>query len=457
MPEYEWLVAGGEVVRGDGVLRADVAVSGGQIAAVEEEIPRGRAAQVVDATGMQVFPGFIDAHNHPYYADDLEGFSLSAAAGGVTTLVPFAGHRTPATGHSDDAVDVVDRFLGDAGQRSYLDFGVHAIVGAQDRPDHAVPALLERGVRSLKVFLAFPGRRMVGDDYALALMEVLAPRGGLCMVHCENGTAIDHLERRLTREGRTGSDAYADSRPAELESEAVARALALAQVAGCDCYIVHLSAARSLDEVAVARAYARSAVYVETCPHYLLLDRHQQAELGALAKISPPMRDRHDVDALWNAVRDGRVDVVASDCSDQTRDGKSGAVSSFFDAPFGIPGVEQLVGLVYDEAQQRRDVALTTLARVLAETPARIFGLCGKGRIEPGADADLVVVDPRLRWTVRTEEQHGRSDYSIYQGRSLVGRPVTSMQRGRLVLRDGTVHVRPGDGRFLPATTEESR
>jgi dihydropyrimidinase len=446
----DWLIQGGQIVESGRVRRADVGVAGGKIVEIADRVDPQGAKNVLDAAGLLVFPGIIDAHNHAYYDDDIETYSLSAAHGGITSLVSFAGRPWGSAGGSHSAVDIVDDFVADGEARSYLDFGVQAILSPDDIPA-AVPGLFERGVAAYKVFMAFPGNRMVEDGKILELMEHVAAIGGLCMVHCENGHATHHLEQRLRREGRISAADYVDSRPPQLETEAVHRALALAEIAGCDCYIVHVSAAASMEVIDAFRAHGGPRRYAETCPHYLLFDRHDQERLGSLAKISPPMREADDVEGLWQALSNGSVDVVASDCSGQTLATKSRGGSNFFDAAFGLPGVEQLFPVIYDEAVNKRGLDPSALSRAFCERPAKIFGLTGKGRLERGYDGDLVLFDPDARWTVRASEQHGNSDYTIYEGRELRGRAVFSLLRGKPLLQDGEVRVDAGAGRFLRA------
>jgi dihydropyrimidinase len=455
MATYDWVIHGGDVVSGDGVKRADVAIADGVVAAVEPDIDRGRAGHAYNAQGKLVFPGLIDAHNHPYFQDDIEAFTLSAAHGGITTLIPFAGRPWGSHGQDSDLTQMVEEFIVDGGKRSYLDFGVHVILSGGDDVAEVVPDLLGRGVTSYKVFMAFPHNRMLTDDRILDLMERLATAGGLCMVHCENGMAIEHLERRFIREGRTTPADYVRSRPPQLESEAVYRALALAEVAGCNCYIVHVSAAESMAVIERFRERPGPRRLAETSPHYLVLDRHDQERLGGQAKISPPMREPEDRESLWDYVRRGVVDVIASDCSGQTCLVKEQGEPNIFDVPFGIPGVEQLFPLVFDEGVNRRQIPLQTLARVFAENPADLFGIGDrKGRLQPGKDADLVIFDPGQSWTVHAADQLGNSDYSLYEGRALLGKAVMTMQRGQVVMRDGAVLARRGSGRFLEGRLE---
>lgn len=449
---HDLLIRGGLVVSGDGVRRADVAISDGVVAEVAPRLDPAGARETFDASHRYVFPGVIDAHNHPYYADDIGAFSQAAAAGGVTTLVPFAGRRWHTGDDRQSLTDTVARFIADGQRTSCLDFGAHAIVSPGDDPEVCVPELIGLGVTSFKVFTAFPGVRMLDDGAILALMRQLAGLGALCMVHCENGHAIAHLEARARATGRVGPADYGPSRPALLEAEAVYRSLALAEVAGCDCYIVHVSAARSLDVLREFRSRPGPARYAETCPHYLFLDEEDQRRIGGPAKISPPVRSAADRTELWRALREGVVDVVASDASGQTRAGKKPDESNFFDVPFGLPGVEQMLPLTVDGALHRHNVGLPMLARLFCENPADIFGLATrKGRLAPGLDGDLVVYDPFEPWQVRAADQHGNSDYSVYEGRGVLGRPVLTVQRGRTIMRDGVLLGTPGAGTFLTA------
>jgi dihydropyrimidinase len=454
MATYDWVIEGGDVVSGSGVHAADVAISDGVVAAVEPHIDPGTARDSYDARGKLVFPGLIDAHNHPYYQDDIEAFSLSAARGGVTTLIPFAGRPWASHRQASNVTQMVEEFIADGRKRSHLDFGVHVILSGGDDVDEVVPELLGHGITSYKVFMAFPGNRMLTDDHILEVMEMLGASGGLCMVHCENGMAIEHLEQRFIKEGRTTPADYVRSRPPQLESEAVYRALALAEVAGCDCYIVHVSAAESMSVVKHFRERPGPRRLAETSPHYLLLDHYDLERLGGRAKISPPMREPGDKDDLWEHLRDGVVDVIASDCSGQTCIVKEQGEPNIFEVPFGIPGVEQLFPLVFDEGVHRRQLSLQTLARVFAENPADIFGIGDrKGRLQPGKDGDVVVFDPGYAWTVHGADQFGNSDYSLYEGRALVGKAVMTMQRGSVVMRDGEVVASAGAGRFLAGHT----
>lgn len=445
---------------------ADVGITGGRVAAIAPGLSGQASGQLIDCGGRLLLPGFIDAHNHPYYEEDIQQFSASAAAGGITTLLSFAGMsgRTvnPAATAAAAAtaqrgpgtVDTARDFIDYARDTSCLDVGVHAILTAADVDGmRTIPALRELGVRSFKLFMAFPGTRMVDDGRLLHAMQQIAALDGLCMVHCENGSAIARLESALQADGRRGMQDYIDSRPPELEAEAINRAITLAGIARCPLYVVHVSTARGLDFIRQARDSGGPPVYAETSPHFLLLTAADQLALGSRAKISPPMRSGEDVGALWAGIRDGVIDVIASDASGQCLPAKQAAGPDAFAAPFGLPGVTEMAPLVLDEAS-RRGVPVQRVLDCLTAGPAQIFGIGDrKGSLQVGGDADLVLYDQQERWEVpEIPRPGGVTDYSLYAGRAVTGRPVMSFSRGDTLLAAPGAPVRVAPHRYLRRT-----
>ncbi len=452
MPQTaDLLITGGEIVSSRGRQRADVAVRDGLIAEVAPDLSAWRAERRHDATGHYVLPGLFDAHNHPYYDENLEQFSLAAAHGGITTLIPFvSGSRIGTDAVPEGIVGAAERFLEEVRTWSYLDCGGHAILSPDDDVEAALPALWDLGFSSYKVFLAFPGSRMLTDDQVFVAMCRIARAGGVCMIHCENGPVTDLLECQLRADGRVAGDDYLRSRPAQLEEEAVYRALSLAAIAQCPAYIVHISSQESLRIVEAFRQRGGPPIFAETCLHYLRITGQEQVKLGPRAKISPPCRSTEDRDGIWRHVLAGNVDVIATDASGQLLAKKEAAGSDYLSAPYGIPGVEEFFRVLIATAEDRGVDALPIVARTMAEEPARIFGLgARKGSIEVGKDADLTVFDPDADWTIRADSHHGRSDYSLYEGVSGKGSITWTYQRGRPVLADGTVVANPGDAVFL--------
>lgn len=425
----------------------DVSIAGETIDAIGHDLRPPAGATVIDASGCLVLPGIIDAHNHPVYGDRLETMSRSAIAGGITTLLSFFA----ATAEGAAPVKQLGAFIAEAERTAIADFGIHLSVNEAIVPERDVPAAMSRGVSSFKQFMTHPRRQaMRNDDQILAFLELCAAEGALAMIHCENAAIVDRLRTRFEAQGRRGPRDYAASRPNVSESEAVYRACALAEVAGAPLYVVHLSARESIEALRWHRARAHTPLYAETTSHYLVLTEDDLDRLGGLAKISPPLRSALDRDALWAAVGEGTIDTISTDGSGQTIAGKASGAGDFFQIAFGIPGVQQLLLLAYDEGVARRGLPVERLVEVLCERPARIFGLFPrKGTLAPGSDADLVVFDPRRPLTIAAADERGNSDYSLYEGRVCAGSPRVVIGRGEVLLRDGEITATPGRARFL--------
>lgn len=440
--QYDLLLAGGTVVTGSGVRRADVGVRGETVIAVEANLPRAGASEVVDATGKYIFPGIIDVHVHPVYLDDVEASSRVAAYGGTTTLLHFAYARP-----GDSLLQKVEEMLKDAAARSRLDFGLHGGMFEAPRQVPEIPAVMELGVRTFKFFLTYLKQGWYTDDYQLIkAMDILAERGGMAIVHCENGGAIDYLEDKYLKGPNASAKFFNASRPAALEEEGVFRTIRLAEVVGCKVYIPHVTAGRVLRHIRLAREEGLT-VFAETCPQYLSLTQDIIERRGALAKIGPPIRSFEDSEALWGGLRDGTLSVVASDHAPKAKD----LNGDFLAQGFGSPQVETLLPVTYDSGVNRGHIGVVRLVQVLCENPARIFGLYPhKGTIAVGSDADLVVFDPAREFAIRAGNQHSNAGYTLYEGRTVLGWPEMSFQRGKRVLWQGEIVAQPGQGRFLP-------
>ena len=440
--QYDLLLTGGILVTGEGMRRADVGVRGETIAAVAPDLPREDAREVVDVSGRYVFPGVIDVHVHPVYLDTVADCSRVAAYGGTTTVLHYAYART-----GDHLLQKVEEMLADGLAHSVLDFGLHGGMFEASRQLADVPAVCELGVRTFKFFMPYIREGWTTDDYHLVKgMDLLAGLGGMAMVHAENGGAIDYLEDKYLT-GPGASAAYFNTtRPAAMEEEAVFRAIRMAEVTGCPLYIPHNTTGRALRHIRDARE-AGLPVYGETCPQYLTLTEEVIAERGALAKIGPPIRTAEDRAALWQALADGTLQTVASDHAPKRKD----VNGDFLTQPFGSPQIETVLPLVYDGGVNSGQISVVRLVQVLCENPARIFGLYPrKGTVAVGSDADLVVFDPTRAFTIRAENQHSNAGYTLYEGRTVLGWPEMSFQRGRRVLWQGEVVAEAGRAQFLP-------
>ena len=449
---FDMAILGGTVVWGQGSATVDIGIIDGKIDVIAQNIPKESAARVIAASGKLVLPGVIDAHCHPVYDDDVEGTSISAAHGGVTTMIPFIGPN-PAWGlPATNLADTVKPFIEKGETESVIDFGIHGVVIGHDDVVPQIPSLVEMGVISIKFFMAYKKRgMMLDDDGILRVMDALAANGAIAMVHAENGAAIDYLTDKFSAAPPVGNDVFIKVHRDLLEAESIFRAVALAESVGCPLYIPHVAVKEGLEVLRPVMNDLPIPLFLETCPHYLLLTNDEVLKRGPLAKIGPPIRERHDNDALWEGVKDGMIGVIGTDHASIHQEKKFDC-NHILDAKFGAPGIEYLLTATYSEGVRKNRISLGRMVEVLCENPAKIFGLYPrKGAIIPGADADLVVFDPDMPKVCSAETQHGKSDYCLYEGMETVGAPVVVTQRGKILVENDNLVGKPGDGKYIPA------
>jgi len=443
------VVAGGTVVTPTGPITGDVAVRRGRIQAIGADLPRDQA-EVIDASGLLVLPGAVDVHTHLRLEDEahprrFHQDTLAAARGGTTTVVTF---NNPGTGISEagsrSLLRGLEEFRARTADRSAVDYALSAVItGQQDDPIHELPALIEAGVPTFKAFMVYDFR--LPDDQLEAAMRTAAAHGGMLQVHCEAPEIIDPLVEDAIGRHQVTARHHARTRPPSAEALATRRAIEMARRAGAPLYIVHLSCAEALDEVADAKSRGEP-VYAETCPHYLTLTDalYSDPDEAEVIKrvISPPLRSQADVDALWVGLRDGILDVVASDhVPDRLDTEKLVPAPPFPKISNGAPGVETMLSVIYSEGVAGRRIGVERLVEVLSATPARLFGLPTKGAIEVGRDADLVLFAPDERRTIRQTDLSHSSDFTPYEDLPVVGEIREVLVRGR--------RVGDAPGRFL--------
>jgi dihydropyrimidinase len=457
------LIRGGLVITAADETYADVLIEDGRIAALaarDSAAAAGWTAEtVIDATDRYVIPGGVDVHTHmemPFggttASDTFETGTRAAAWGGTTTIVDFA-----IQGIGQSLRAGLDAWHAKADGRCAVDYGFHMIVSdVGEQVLKEMDILVEEGVTSFKMFMAYPGVFYSDDGKILQAMQRASGNGGLIMMHAENGIAIDVLVRQALAAGKTDPRYHGEVRHALLEAEATHRAIQLARVAGSPLYVVHVSAEQAVAELAAARDQGLP-VFGETCPQYLFLSTDNLAEPGfegAKYVCSTPLRPADHQAALWRGLRTDDLQVVSTDhCPFCFTGQKDMGVGDFSKIPNGLPGVENRMDLLHqavlDGHLTRRRWIETACA-----TPARMFGLYPrKGTIAPGADADVVVYDPHAEQVVSAQTHHMNVDYSAYEGRRLTGRVETVLSRGVPVVRDRAYVGQAGHGRYVPRGT----
>lgn len=447
------LIRGGRLVTAVDSYEASVLVRDGRIAAIGRAVDAADA-DVYDACGKLIMPGVVDAHVHVglnlggHVSSGFADTTREAAFGGVTTILTYA---TPRKGQT--LTEAVEERKEEATGHCFTDFGLHgAIVNWADRDDDEVPDLIESGVPSFKLYTTYSAAGLMSDEEQLYRALLLAGRhGGLIEAHCENEWMIESKVRRLVEEGRLSPADHAASRPSYAEADAVGGVLRAAYDAGAPVYIVHVSTEEAVEAICEA-AEIGVEVYAETCPHFLLLDESKLAGPdGQRFATCPPLRPRTHADALWEALEDGLIQVVATDHAEFLAGDKDAGAEDFREIPMGLPGVGTLLPLMWHFGVCRGALTENELVDRLSTQPAEIFGLHPtKGELAPGGDADIVVFDPGLAVRIEPGALHGHADYSPYDGWEVTGWPVSTMVRGRWVVRDRRL-VGDGDlGTFVP-------
>ena len=449
------VIRNGTVVNADKTFAADVRIDGQII----REVGPGLAAAndtVMDASGMLLLPGGIDAHTHldmPFggttSSDDFETGTRAAAFGGTTTLVDFAIQA-----RGTKMRDALDQWWKKADGKACIDYGLHMIVtdlggaGLEDMDD-----MVREGVASFKLFMAYPNVLMVDDATIFKALQRTSKNGALICMHAENGSVIDVIVAQALAEGKTAPIYHALTRPAKAEAEAVNRAIALAEIAGVPIYIVHLSSEEALNQVREARDRGLPA-FAETCPQYLLLTMEELERPnfeGAKYVFTPPLREKKDPPRLWEGLKHDHLQVVSTDhCPFCFEDQKVLGKNDFTKIPNGGPGVENRLQLIYHYGVNQGKLSLNRFVELTSTAPARIFGMYPKkGVIAPGSDADIVIWDPNVEYTISAKTHHMRVDYSMFEGYTVKGNARKVIARGEVIVDGNRFLGKPGRGSFL--------
>ena len=465
---YDLLIKNGTVVNSDMIFTADVAVSGGKIVAVGQDLNRSQeagavpAARVVDAAGKLVIPGGVDTHVHltldlggdTISSDDFFTGTQAAAYGGTTTVVPFIH---PEVGEGPQAG--FERRQKEAAGNVVVDYAWHMNIGplafegeyrGRDGLRRYVRESLELGIPTYKLYMAYGYQ--LSDVQLYEAIEAVGTAGGLSVVHAENFDLISMLVQRAVEAGETHPRWHEKTRPAEFEAEAAAKVIAIAQHLGAPMEIFHIGTDMVVEELRQARRTG-AAVYGETCPQYLFLNTDALERPGieaAYAVCAPPVRPEAERQAMWAAIAADDLQIVATDHCPFTHELKArGLADGFNKIPGGVPSMEMRMAALYSGGVAAGHFSASRWVELCSTFPARLHGFESKGAIAPGYDADIVLFDPQAEWTVRAEELHENCSWTPYEGLELKGRVDSTFVRGEAVVEKGEFVGRRGSGRFV--------
>lgn len=453
------LIKNGEIVTATERYVADILVENETISAIGQNLTAPTDAEVIDATGKYIFPGFIDPHTHIYlpfmgtYSKDTYTTGTQAALiGGTTTIFDMV---CPSRAMS--AKEGFDTWNAQSAGKACCDYSYHMGVTRFDADTPAqLRAIVAAGVSSFKIFLAYKGAFGVDDAELYATLKLAKELGVIVTAHCENETLVFERQKELLAAGKTDPAQHHESRPPLVEAEGVHHLMTFAELTGASIYIVHLSCEEALRHAVAARLRGVD-VSVETLIQYLLIDK-TYAELptfeAAKFVMSPPLRDARNQPVLWNALRTGLIQTVATDHAPfDFKTQKPMGAADFTKIPNGIPALEDRVNLLYTYGVKTGRIDLHTFVNVASTQAAKLFGLFPrKGAIQPGSDADLVIYDPAYRGKISAATQTMNVDYSGFEGWPIEGRPAIVTVRGQVAVRDGKFIGTVGRGQFLQRT-----
>jgi dihydropyrimidinase len=453
------LIKNGRVVTASDNFVGDVFIENEKIAEIGTNLNRS-TDKVIDAADKLVIPGGIDVHTHLdvplgniFSSDDFKTGTIAAAFGGTTTIIDFP---TQTKGHSLHTA--LKTWQSKANGKAVIDFGFHLIItDVNDSVLDEMDLLVSEGISSFKLFMAYPGALMLDDADILKVMQRSKKNGALIMMHAEKGTEIAKLTRSALQSGNTEPIYHALTRPSSLEGEATNRTIALAEVAGVPCYIVHVTCNDALDAIIKARQKGLP-VFGETCPHYLLLseDDLRKANFeGAKFVLSPPLRPREHQKKLWDGLKANDLQILATDhCPFNFKGDKELGLHDFTKIPNGAPGIENRLQLSYEFGVNQGRFSLNKWVELNSINPAKIFGMYPKkGQLAVGSDADIVIWNPDSEHTISARTHHMRVDYNMFEGIKVKGNAETVISRGEVIVQENVFIGNPGRGRFIKRQT----
>lgn len=448
------MIKGGIIVTSSGAFTGDIRIKDGKIFEIGRNLSAGDE-KVIEAGGRYVLPGGVDVHTHmdldvgiARSVDDFYTGTVAAACGGTTTIVDHMafGPKGCPLGHQ------VEEYHRLADGKAVVDYGFHGVMQHTDENTFSeMEELFQEGITSFKGYLTYDYK--LDDAQIYELMVKMKELGGMPAFHAENHDVITFLRKQFVEQGKTQPMYHAESRPAEMEAEAVARLLKIAHYAGdAPVYIVHLSTESGLEEIREARARGQKNIYVETCPQYLVFDESMYLREDALKYImSPPLRKETDEKALWEGLARDEIQVVGTDhCPFHYAVEKQKGKDDFTACPNGAPGVEERMRVLYSEGVAKERISLSQFVKITAENPAKAYGLYPKkGVIQPGADADLILFNPMETEVLTKKNMRSAVDYTLYEGMQVQGRIEKVLLRGKVIVEENEFIGEKGQGEFL--------
>jgi dihydropyrimidinase len=452
------LIRNGRVITAVDDYRADILVEDETVSVIGAKLDM-EADLTIDAAGKLVIPGGIDPHTHmelPFggtqASDDFRTGTIAAAHGGTTSIIDFAVQNK-----GQSLIAGLDNWHQKAEGKCAIDYGFHLITtDFEDSQIEEMHTLMDEGVTSFKMFMAYPGVFLVDDATIFRAMSAAGERGGLICMHAENGIVINEIIKHALAKGHTAPKYHALTRPTVAEAEGVHRAIAIAEMAEAPVYIVHLSCADALNQVRQARDRGIPA-FAETCPQYLFLsiDDYGDDFEGAKYVMTPPLREKTNQAELWKGLKMGDLQVISTDhCPFCMKEQKELGKDDFTKIPNGAPGVEHRVPLIYNGGVVENRISLNRFVELTSTAAAKMFGMFPKkGTIAVGSDADIVIFDQNKEQTISAQTHHMNVDYSAYEGRTIRGVVETVLSRGQVVIEQGDFKGKSGDGQFVKRGT----
>lgn len=435
------VIKNGKIVTPQSVREGDdIAIENGIVVAIDKQGSFTEAKEEIDVKGKYVLPGIIDVHVHfrepgYTYKEDFETGTSAAAAGGVTTVLDMPNNIPFCS-----TVEAFKEKLEIIKKKAYVDYGLIAAVVSETVEE--IPKLADAGINVFKIFMgATVGGVPAPDDGGMIRAFQLVAETGLRIgVHAENNDIMNYFTEKLKAEGRTDPLAHVESRPNVAEAEAIQRAILFAAETGCKLHIYHMSSKEGVQLVKGAKERGVN-VSAETGPHYLLLDSSYMNKVGSHLKMNPPVRSPENGEALWKALSEGTVEVIATDHSPHTLEEKTN--DNIWEAIPGFTGVETSIPLMLTQVNEGR-LSLNAYVKLASENPAKLFNLYPrKGTISIGTDADFTIVDMEKEGVLSSEKLHSKTKVTPFDGWKVKGMPICAIVRGNVVMKDGEIVGKP--------------